>query len=202
MVTKLRQQNGKNRREFVVEDDRLVMTTNIEGIERKTTFPFDGGVISSDYDETVFSERVFFGRNLNLLLTASGGAMLLALVMLSLASTNHAWTPSAMLMLLLFLGLLFYAAIKSQAKKVGYICAYIGNGQLYLYGRNDHDHAEVKDFLAKALDAQKAYYRKKYLTHNQAQNPDQIRARLSWLYEHKFINDVELAAELKKLTKQ
>ena len=195
----IRQQNGKNWREFLIEEDRLVITTHVQGTERKATIPYDVGLISESFDETVMSERVFFGKKIAILLGAGVVCMFASFPMFAEGEDNQAWILPAIILLGISIGLLITAAVKSQPKTIRALRMYLGNGQFYLYGRNEQDRTDAKSLVEKLFAAQKTYFRKKYLVFNEAQSEDQIKTRLSWLYEQKLIDHQELTQELQKL---
>lgn len=198
----LHQQNGKNSRTYRIEEDRLVITTNVQNIERKATIPFDVGLISFAYDETVMAERTFFGPKVGVLLAVSLIGMFSSFAMFARGEEDQVWILPAILVLAASMIGLVGGAIRSQPRNVGALRLCIGNGQFYLYGRNDQDKHQAEDFIHKLFDAQKAYFRNKYLAPNEAMTEDQVKTRLSWLYENKLIDHQELTLELEKLKRK
>ncbi|HTE22282.1 MAG TPA: hypothetical protein VK674_04550 [Candidatus Limnocylindria bacterium] len=198
MGSTLNQQNGQNWRNFVIEDERLVLTSSIEGMEQKFVLPFAMGIASPDYDETVIKERVFFGKMVGVWLGAMVLVMFGSFPLLG-QEDNQALISLGLLLLAASLVGLFIVMNRSQPKNIGGIRVSMGDAQIHFYSRSDKDRDQVKAFVDKLIDVQKAYFKEKYLTYNDAQAPDQIKARLSWLYENQLIDDQELARELKKL---
>lgn len=201
-MNKIRQQNGKNWREYQIGEETLTIITHVHGIERKATIPYDVGLISESYDETVMAEKVFFGKIVPVLIGIGVVAMFGSFPMLAEGEKNQAWVLPGLLMLGAAMAVLITTAIKSQPKTVGALRLYIGNGQFFLYGRNDQDRAEAKELISKLFEVQKAYFRKKYLTYNEAMSVDQIKGRLSWLYENRLIDQHALNQELRKIPKK
>jgi hypothetical protein len=195
----LHQRHGKNSRIYLIEEDRLVITTKVQDIERKATIPYDVGLISFAYDETVMAERTFFGPKVGVLLGISLVGMFSSFAMFARGEKDQAWILPGILILAASMAGLIWGAIRSQPRNVGALRLYIGNGQFYLYGRNDQDKHQAEDFIHKLFDAQKAYFRNKYLAPNEAMTDDQVKTRLSWLYENKLIDHQELTLELEKL---
>lgn len=195
----LHQEYGKNSRTYRIEEDRLVIMTNIQNIERKVTIPFDAGLISFAYDETVMAERTFFGPKVGVILALSLIGMFSSFGLFARGEEDQTWILPAILVLAASMIGLVGSAIRSQPRNVGALRLYIGNAQFYLYGRNDQDRHQAEDFIHKLFEAQKAYFRSRYLAPNEAMTEDQIKSRLSWLYENKLIDHQELTLELEKI---
>lgn len=199
MDNKLHQQNGKNWREFQITEDSVVAKGSIHGEEFRSVLPFDVGLVSPQFDETNVRESSIFGSRANMwvaLLILGLGA---SIGLFAIGEKNKTWIgPGLVLFISVFVGF-FMLAVKSQPKKVPALIVYMGNSRLAFYCRNDIDRHNVESFANTLLQAQKSYFKQRYMTRNEATTDDQVRSRLSWLHDNNIIDDEELKTALKNL---
>ena len=167
----LLQQNSKNWRRFVIEDDRVIILSKTEGMEHKTILPFDAGVVSLDYDETIMRERLLTGALVGILMAVFLVAMFGSFALFA-QEKNQTLIGLGILLLAGSMTGIITLAVKSQPRTIKAIRVYVGNGSLYFYGRNEQDRDQVKAFISHLLEAQRVYFRKKYLVFTRNRSRD------------------------------